>query len=79
MARLLSARAVISTCIFAASLTGQVAAQTAPSAQTTLGPVMGVVESGVNVFKGLPFAAPPVGPLRFRPPQQATPWTAPRD
>ncbi|MFC3918982.1 carboxylesterase/lipase family protein [Deinococcus metalli] len=49
-----------------------------PDCQTTLGPVTGSAEAGVNVFRGLPFAAPPVGPLRFRPPQPAVPWSAPR-
>ena len=35
--------------------------------------------SGVRVFKGVPFAAPPVGALRFAPPAAVTPWTAPLD
>jgi para-nitrobenzyl esterase len=31
-------------------------------------------ESGLTVFRGLPFAAPPVGDLRWRPPQPVRPW-----
>lgn len=44
--------------------------------QTTNGPVRGRFEaSGVQAFKGLRYAAPPVGSLRFRPPQPLKPWT----
>ncbi|KAJ6666150.1 hypothetical protein lerEdw1_001054 [Lerista edwardsae] len=33
----------------------------------------------VDVFLGVPYAKPPVGPLRFSPPQPAEPWTGFRD
>ncbi len=46
---------------------------------TTGGPVVGVTQNGVHLFRRIPYAAPPVGPLRFRPPSPAAPWTPPRD
>jgi para-nitrobenzyl esterase len=47
--------------------------------KTASGPVSGVtLKSGVRVFKGLPFGAPPVGPLRWKEPQPPERWTAVR-
>jgi para-nitrobenzyl esterase len=46
--------------------------------QTTYGPVCGIAStsvSGVNEWLGIPYAAPPVGNLRWRPPQPPTAWT----
>ncbi len=45
--------------------------------QTTSGPVCGVVSNSVDEWMGIPYAAPPVGSLRWEPPQPPTPWTTP--
>ena len=55
------------------------AAQAADSAKVAQGELRGAVAGTVASFKGIPFAAPPVGDLRWRPPQAAKPWTGVRD
>jgi para-nitrobenzyl esterase len=48
--------------------------ESGPVARTEHGAVRGVRSDGLDVFKGIPYAAPPVGELRFRPPQPPQPW-----
>jgi para-nitrobenzyl esterase len=43
------------------------------------GQLRGQVVDGVASFKGVPYAAPPFGVNRFRPPQPAVPWSGVRD
>jgi para-nitrobenzyl esterase len=45
-----------------------------PIVVTDKGKVQGRVEDGVGVWRGIPFAAPPVGALRWRAPQPAAAW-----
>ena len=43
------------------------------------GPVKGMVVHGVREFLGIPYAAPPVGDLRWQPSQARAPWVQPLD
>jgi para-nitrobenzyl esterase len=45
-----------------------------PSVATEYGLVRGSIENGLTVYRGIPFAMPPVGDLRWRPPQPAAKW-----
>ena len=45
---------------------------------TKSGKLEGSLENGLYVFKGIPYAAPPVGDLRWMPPQPAKPWNGVR-
>ncbi len=42
------------------------------------GLLQGTVEDGLRVYRGIPFAAPPIGDLRWRPPQPASKWNGVR-
>jgi para-nitrobenzyl esterase len=50
-----------------------------PVITTTSGPVRGVRHGDRVEFLGIPFAADPVGELRFAPPREPTPWNSPLD
>ena len=50
-------------------------AQTPPQAQLKSGPVIGALQGEIASFKGIPYARPPVGPLRWAPPQKPQAWS----
>ncbi|MFF4449793.1 carboxylesterase/lipase family protein [Streptomyces sp. NPDC001502] len=52
---------------------------TAPVVHTRSGPVRGAVEDGLAVFRGVPYAAPPVGALRWRPAEPHQGWSGTLD
>ena len=47
--------------------------------RTKMGLVRGQVAADYRLFQGIPYAAPPLGPLRWQPPQPAAPWKDLRD
>ncbi|MEJ1967648.1 MAG: carboxylesterase family protein [Rhizomicrobium sp.] len=51
----------------------------APIVTTDQGALTGATDNGVDSYKGIPYAAPPVGDLRWRAPQPGPHWRAPRD
>lgn len=62
---------------FMAIFLGSAAAATAagPEVAVTGGTIAGTTQpDGGAIFRGIPFAAPPVGPLRWQPPQPVAPW-----
>jgi para-nitrobenzyl esterase len=55
-----------------------IAADGKPRAKTASGVVVGELVGDIATYKGIPFAAPPIGDLRWKPPQPAASWTGER-
>lgn len=76
--RRILARAALAALLLAAGALGHsVSADEAstPTISTATGPVSGIVKGGVNEFLGIRYAAPPVGDLRWKPPQAPAAWS----
>jgi para-nitrobenzyl esterase len=69
----------VCTVLAATSASAVLAAKPAPIATVDGGIIRGSVTNGIASFKGIPFAAPPIGNLRWRAPQPARPWKGVRD
>ena len=65
--------------LFLAAITFGVCAAERPVVKVDTGSLQGTIEYGMQVFKNIPYAAPPVGDLRWRPPQPALSWSGMRD
>jgi len=50
----------------------------APEVRVESGELAGVQSGEMNIFRGIPYAAPPIGALRWRPPQPAPQWAGVR-
>ena len=66
-------------CLVAAAAGAPGFAADAPAATTAEGRVAGVWEEGLRVFRGIPYAAPPVGERRWRPPTRPAKWEGVRE
>ena len=70
---------VVGSLLVAAHASANVYDESRPVIEIANGKLQGVERSGVQSYKGIPYAAPPLGTLRWRPPQPALDWAGLRD
>jgi para-nitrobenzyl esterase len=63
----------------ASTLASQAQGQSPKPVRTQSGLVQGTMQDGIAVYKGIPFAAPPLGDLRWKAPQPLAAWTGVRN
>ncbi len=66
--------AIVASAVPLGSSTGTSAAPKSPIVLTDKGPVRGVANGAMEEFRGIPYAAAPIGELRWRPPQEHRRW-----
>jgi len=66
---------IVSLLLAGIALVSTAFAQAPAPVRTQAGLVQGTTENGLTVYRGIPFAAPPLGDLRWRAPQPPTSWT----
>lgn len=70
---------ILATAAACAVAAPAIAAPARPVVDAPAGVLAGVSQSGVNVFRGVPYALPPVGEARWKPPAPAPRWDGERD
>jgi len=67
------------TCVSLLFVSAALAQDSAPTVDIEQGALVGMLDNGIAIYRGIPFSTPPVGELRWRPPQPPAGWDGVRD